>query len=111
MRVQCFLLAACLLVVSGVSRADAGWTEYARVIELIPTTRFYFEIQLAVKGNQSGCREKGWFYLNYDVPGSAQMFDLFVEGLKNSLRLRVYVTGVCNLNGYSEISAVGASAN
>jgi len=25
--------------------------------------------------------------------------------------LRVYVTGVCNLKGYSEISAVSASAN
>jgi hypothetical protein len=37
------------------------------------------------------------------------MFDLFVESIKSRLRLRVYVTGVCNLNGYSEISAVGAS--
>jgi hypothetical protein len=39
------------------------------------------------------------------------MFDLFVESLKSKLRLRVYVTGLCNLNGYAEISAVGASAN
>jgi hypothetical protein len=110
-RIQSFLLAACLSVVSPVTRAEAGWTDYVRVIELIPTTRHYYEIQLAVEDNPSGCREDDWFYLNYDQTGSDKMFDLFVDGLKNSLRLRVYVTGVCNLNGYAEISAVGARAN
>jgi len=105
------LIWAYLLAAASAARADAGWTEYARVIELVPTTRHYYEVQLAVKRNQSGCRDDNWFYLNYDLPGSDKMFDLFLESVKNSLRLRVYVTGVCNLKGYSEISAVGAIPN
>ena len=100
-----------LLSAAPAAHADAGWTDYVRVIELVPSTRHYYEIRLAVKSNQSGCRDDEWFYLNYGVPGSDKMFDLFVDGLKDSLRLRVYVTGVCNLKGYSEISAVGASSN
>jgi len=49
--------------------------------------------------------------VNYQARGADEMFDLFVDGIKSSLRLRVYVTGICNLNGYSEISAVSASPN
>ncbi len=100
-----------LLVAASAVRADAGWTDYGRVIELVPTTRHYYEFQLAVKRNQSGCREDDWFYLDYDQTGSDKMFDLLLESVKNTLRLRVYVTGVCNLRGYSEISAVSASPN
>jgi hypothetical protein len=111
MRILPLVVWVYLLATAPAVSADAGWTDYARVIELIPTTRQYYEIQLALESNQSGCRDDNWFYLNYDQPGSDKMFDLFVESLKNSLRLRVYVTGVCNLKGYSEISAVGARAN
>ena len=49
--------------------------------------------------------------VNYQARGADEMYDLFVDGIKSSLRLRVYVTGICNLNGYSEISAVSASPN
>jgi len=108
-RIRSLLSAACLALMSTLARADAGWTDYTQVVELVPTTRHYYEIRLALRKNPSGCREDDWFYLDYDVTGSAQMFDLFVESLKKTLRLRVYVTGVCNLNGYAEISAVGAS--
>jgi len=34
------------------------------------------------------------------------MFDILLEGIKSGLRMRVYVTGVCNLSGYSEFSAI-----
>lgn len=100
---------ACLFTSPSAS-AQAGWTGQARVIELIPTSRHYYEIHLDAARNPSGCRKDDWYYLNYEATGATQMFELFVESLKSGLRLRVYVTGVCNLNGYSEISAVGARA-
>lgn len=101
----------CALLLPGVSAAAAGWTDDVKVIELIPTGKHYYEIRLKVTRNPSGCREKDWFYLNYQTRGADKMFDLFVDGVKSSLRLRVYVTGLCNLSGYSEISAVSASPN
>lgn len=73
---------------------------------MVPTDRHYFELRLPVKENPSGCRKKSWFYKNYGSLGSDKMFDTLLEGIKSGLRLRVYVTGVCNINGYSEISSV-----
>ena len=98
-------------LVSPLARASADWTDYVKVIELIPTGRHYYEVQLDIEENPSGCREKDWFYLNYEARGANKIFDLFVDNIKSELRLRVYVTGVCNLKGYSEISAVSVSAN
>ena len=89
--------------------ADAGWTDYVTVTELIPTSRHYYEVELKGSKNPSGCREKERYYLNYDTPGADKMFDLFVDSLQSRLRLRAYVTGVCNINGYAEISSVSAS--
>ena len=104
-------IAMCALLIPGVARAGAGWTEDVKVVELIPTGKHYYEIRLKVAKNPSSCRVKDWFYVNYQARGADEMFDLFVDGIKSSLRLRVYVTGICNLNGYSEISAVSASPN
>lgn len=105
------LLVISALITPSQAHAAAGWTGQVRVIELIPSGRHYYEIHLVVDKNPSGCREKNWFYQNYDAAGSDKMFDLFVDSLKSQLRLRVYVTGVCNLNGYSEISALSARSN
>ena len=86
--------------------ASAGWTDYVRVSELVPTTKHYYEVRLPVRDNPSGCREKNWFYQNYESPGSERMFEVLLESLSSDVRLRVYVTGVCNLNGYAEFSAI-----
>jgi len=96
---------------SPLARAGADWTDYVKVIELIPTGRHYYEVKLDIEKNPSGCREQQWFYLNYEARGANKIYELFVDNIKSELRLRVYVTGVCNFNGYSEISAVSASAN
>ena len=89
--------------------ASSGWTDYVHVAELVPTARHYYEVRLPVKDNPSGCREENWFYLNYDAPGSKQMFAVFLEAIQSDIRLRVYVSGVCNLNGYAEITSINVT--
>ncbi len=88
--------------------ARAGWTDYARVGELIATGRHYYEVRIPVD-NPSGCREANWYYQNYDSPGSARMFEILLDAIESNVRVRLYVTGVCNINGYAEISSVGVS--
>ena len=92
-----------------IAMASAGWTDYVRVAELVPTAKHYYELRLPVGNNPSGCREENWFYQNYDAPGADQMFEALLESLSSDIRLRVYVTGVCNLNGYAEFSAVSVT--
>lgn len=94
------------LLFSQIVHAESGWTDLANAAELVPTARHYYEIRLPVKENPSGCKEKTWFYQDYDSPGSDMMFKTLLEGIKSGIRLRVYVTGKCNINGYSEISSV-----
>jgi hypothetical protein len=109
MRYLAIVSGICVLLISTPAAADAGWTDDVEVVELIPTARHYFELQLAGKNNSSGCREKDRYYINYDAPGADKMFDLFVASIKTELHLKVYVTGICNFNGYAEISSVGVS--
>ena len=101
------ILVAVTVLFSPAALAAAGWTDYAKMAELVPTARHYYVFRLPVEKNPSGCQDKNWFYQNYDAIGADQMFDTLLEGIKAGLRLRVYVTGVCNLDGYSEISSVG----
>lgn len=100
------IIAIHALLFSHFAQASAGWTDYVSVAELVPTGRHYFEVRLPVKENPSGCRDKIWFYRDYSSSGSEKMFEVLFEGIKSGVQVRVYVTGVCNLNGYSEISSV-----
>lgn len=103
----CLLIVACLLPPAAL--ASSGWTDSVRVAELVPTSKHYYELRLQVADNPSGCREKYWFYQNYDSPGAEQMFDVLLQSLTADIRLRVYVTGVCNLNGYAEFSSISVT--
>lgn len=110
MNLRLFLLITALGIAwSSPVFARAGWTDYVSSVELVITARHYYEVRLPVDSNPSGCREKNWFYLNYDASGSKQMFDALLEAMSSDYRLRVYVTGVCNFNGYSEISSINIS--
>ena len=99
-------IATSFILFSHFAYAGAGWTDFVKVAELVPTSRHYYEVRLEVRENPSGCKEKAWFYQNYESRGSDKMFGILLEGIKEEVQLRVYVTGVCNLNGYSEFSAV-----
>lgn len=100
------LTAIGIILCSPQVHAGAGWTDTVPVAELLPTARHYYEVRLPVTENPSGCREKNWFYQNYQALGSEQMFAVLLEGITSDIRLKVYVTGVCNLNGYAEFSAI-----
>lgn len=96
-----------ICVLPALAQAEAGWTDYVGISELVPTSRQYYEVKLAVKKNPSGCANNKWFYQDYSLKGSDKMFETLLEGLKSGKQVRVYVTGKCNLNGYSEFNTVG----
>jgi hypothetical protein len=100
------ITAAAAILFSQVAHSRAGWTDYATVAELVPTSHHYYKFRLPVKSNPSGCKDESWFYQDYGSRGSDKMFNLLLEGIKSNLRLSVYVTGSCNIDGFSEISSV-----
>lgn len=87
-------------------QAGSGWTDYVNVAELVPTSRPYYVVRLMVHHNPSGCQDKTRFYQNYGTIGADKMFRTLLEAVKSGLKVRVYVTGICNFHGYSEISSV-----
>ena len=84
----------------------SGWTGYAHVQEVMPTIHGRFEANLALAENVSGCRNKTWIYQDYNLGGADKMFYVLLEALLADKKVRVFVTGQCDLNGYSEISSV-----
>lgn len=100
------IIGACTLFFLPYVHAGVGWTDFVNVAELVPTARHYYEVRLPVKENPSGCKNKTWFYQDYGTPGSDKMFNTILEGINSGIRLRVYVTGKCNFDGYSEFSSV-----
>ena len=88
-------------------QANSGWTGYGNVIELIPTIHHRFKVNIDVAGNKSGCKEKQWFYQDYAVVGAEQMYLALLAAVSTNKTVRVYVTGRCHVNQYSEISEIG----
>ena len=95
-----------LLLFSATLQAESGWTNYGKVIELIPDSDFRYRVKINVVENPSGCRNDSWFYQDYLSNGSQQMFSALLEALIHNLKVKVYVNGKCGFKGYSEISAV-----
>jgi hypothetical protein len=95
-----------LLSIPILAFAVAGWTDYVPVSELTPTIHGRFLVKLKVTENPSGCKNKEVFYRDYDISGAEQMYDALLKAVAEGKNVRVYVTGRCDLNGYSEISSV-----
>lgn len=86
--------------------AVSGWTDAATVVELTPTIHKRFHVRLDVSSNPSGCKDKKMFYQDYLTTGAQFMFHTLLEAAASGKLVRLRVTGNCELNGYSEISAV-----
>ena len=99
-------LAGLCLFESVTAFAGAGWTGFAPVAELTPTTHHRYLARIKVSDNPSGCRDEQFFYQDYAAPGSRHMFRTLLAAVESGKNVRVYVTGKCDLDGYSEISSV-----
>jgi len=99
------VLWACLALFAADTWGVAGWTSYGTVAELNPTIFGRFLVKLDVSSNPSGCRNTEWFYRDYTGIGPDHMFRALLAAVTTGRRVRVYVTGVCDLKGYSEISS------
>ena len=99
-------ISAALLLPATVVAGTSGWTEYTSVAELTPSSDQSYTVRLDIAENPSGCKSKDTFYQDYAASGAEQMFSALLEAMMNSKRVRVFVTGRCELNGYGEISSV-----
>ncbi|MFW2373147.1 MAG: hypothetical protein ACN4GM_08500 [Gammaproteobacteria bacterium] len=86
--------------------ATSGWTDYVPVAELTPTSHGRFLVKLKAPENPSDCKNKDTFYHDYNAPGSEQIFRTLLEAISSGKKVRVYVSGKCELKGYSEITSV-----
>lgn len=102
------VLAALLIFASGSppALAAAGWTSFGTIEELSTDYLGRILVRMEVEENPSGCKDKTWFYRDL-ITGSDFMFKLLVEAAARGTPVRLYVTGLCDLNRYSEISKVG----
>ena len=96
-----------LLLTSFSCLASSGWTTYGKVIELVPTIHHRFKVNIDIEGNKSSCKEEQWFYQDYELSGAREMYLTLLEAISSNMTVRVYVTGRCNINDYSEISELG----
>ena len=96
----------CASLLTGTAHAESGWTDFAAIDELRATARHYYVVRLDATKNPSGCPDGRWFFQDYGAAGSNKMFLTLLEAVKAGIPVRIYVTGRCNLDGYSEFSAV-----
>ena len=96
----------CSIFMAGEGWAAAGWTAYGTVAELRVTAMNRFYVQLNVNSNPSDCRDKEWFYIEYSRPGADYLFRALLGAVTDGKKVRVYVTGICDIDGYSEITSV-----
>ena len=89
----------------GPALADAGWTDVG-FVRLTATIAGRYLAKIAVNQNPSGCRDKQSFFQDYSDRGADKMFATLLEAAGSGKRVRVFVTGGCELNGHAQISSV-----
>ena len=94
-----------LLLTPKLLLADAGWTDAASVIELTPGSHGRYLVKLDLSNNHSGCKDKQIFYQDYTDSVAPLIYNTLLQAITHNKKVRMYVTGKCELSGYSEINA------
>lgn len=99
-------MALIMCLTTGAWAGEAGWTEAVAIAYLEANQQGRFILRLNMQKDRSGCRGVDSFYADYGYDGSELMYETALLALQNRLRVQVYVTGGCDLDGNSAISSV-----
>ena len=105
MRLPAALLLA-LTLFTPESRAEAGWTEPARILSLETNIFGRILVELDLNRNPSGCKQASLFYRETTGESSANMLQVLLEAASSRLPVKLRVSGSCHLKGYTEFHAV-----
>ena len=86
----------CTTLFSSNVRARSGWTDYVQGKALNPTGRNYYLVRLDVSENPSDCKDKSWFFQDYDTLGSDKMFLTLLGAVTSGGRVRVLLLQYAN---------------
>ncbi len=100
------LLSIALLTLPAKSLASSGWSESSSIAEVNPTARHYYQFRLSDIESPAGCKQADGFYQDYKDRGAEQMYSALLEALSGNLKVKVFVTGGCNLKGFAEVSSI-----
>lgn len=86
--------------------AEAGWTEPAKIVSVESNIFGRTVVELDLRKNPSGCKEKAMFFRETTGDSSSDMYQLLLEAATHGMRVKLRVTGGCHLKGYAEYNAV-----
>jgi hypothetical protein len=101
-----FLLTFAILLPGQPARAEAGWTDAARIISVETNIFGRTVVELDLRKNPSGCKEKARFFRETTGDSSDNMLEMLVEAATTQTPVKLRVTGACHLKGYAEYNAV-----
>jgi len=92
--------------VSETARANPGWTDSNYLKEVEVTTAGKIIVKGDMKNNPSGCKDGESYYIDSSRKDSEKIYQLLLDSVTSGNPVKLYVTGVCELSGMSEISSV-----
>lgn len=106
------ILAAAIMLLGSSSSAysEAEWTNSGYIQEVQATTSGVLVVRGKMGGNPSGCKDGDSYYADYSTKGTEKIFSLLLQSIAARNRVKLFVTGRCDLNGMSEISAAAIYA-
>jgi hypothetical protein len=99
-----------LALIATTAAAKSGWTESGYLDEIEATGLGKFIVRGTLADNPSGCRNETGYYLDYSTNGAEQIYSLLLQSIATGNRVKLHVTGSCELNGLSEINSASIYA-
>lgn len=89
------------------ANSQSGWTSYALVEEIYPTSAGTFYVKINFASNPHSCATtEGWFSNSGTEPGAPLVYATLLSAQVKEKHVRLHVTGACDQWGYYVFSSV-----